>query len=163
MTTQVDLDALEALEEKATGAPWVAGVMYWRAAVNDGTHKDWDAPRDIPQGRCAYCRGEPNPCSIVLPASDADGAIHVFRGSATIDRYNDDGDVIESAPDWHLIVSDASLKPIAGNYGYEEGGICSTREDSALIVALRNAAPALIEEIRTLRARVAQLEGASRG
>lgn len=46
---------------------------------------------------------------------------------------------------------DGNGKTVAGNYDYEEGGICS-QEDRNFIVALRNAAPGMIEEIKRLRA-----------
>lgn len=46
-------------------------------------------------------------------------------------------------------IEDSDGLTVAGNYHYEEGGVCR-QEDRDLIVALRNAAPALIARVREL-------------
>jgi hypothetical protein len=146
----LDLDELERLLKAATPGPWSSGFFYYKAGVNDGTHKSWDVPASIPQGRCSCCRNSAAPCPVV--SVDENGETwHEQESPATINsEYDDDGNEVSSEPDWHRISSRPERCAITGNYGYEEGGVCSKREDSDLICALRNAAPALLESAREL-------------
>lgn len=50
---------------------------------------------------------------------------------------------IETTEGCHEIVSKSKMCTIAGNYDYEEGGICS-KKDAALIAAAVNALPSLL-------------------
>lgn len=52
--------------------------------------------------------------------------------------------------DWHHLVSEATGEEIAGNYDYEEGGICSRKEDAVFIARARTDIPLLCRAVREL-------------
>lgn len=167
------IERLRELEAKATEGEWELGFWYWKACVNDGTHApDWIAPLDIGHGRCAYCAREDVPCSDAVTIKGK--SYHRMVEPATIDTYNDDNEVSSSIVDWHRIGSRAEQLAITGNYECEAGGVCSTPDDAALIVAARNAMPLLLrlaserldamesEPLELARARAEAFEEAAR-
>lgn len=121
-----DIQRYKEITKEATRGPWEHSVWYCLAGVNDGTHKGWN-PLDIPWGKCLYCHTEG---TLVKEFKQRKKTYHLHR-------------IEGGVGEWHDIYNvDGVL--IAGNYDYEDGGICS-EEDSTFICMARTAVPQLCE------------------
>jgi len=134
------LQEIKAREAKATPGPWDNENGYMICGVNDGSHKDWKPPKRIKSGECAFC-GNGDPIAIVQKNGKT---FHVHK-YAKDDRYSDA---------WHNIASASTYDDITGNYDYEEGGVCSTKEDSDFIAHAREDIPWMIAEIERMRDKI---------
>jgi len=140
--TALDLDALSALERAATPAPWEPGDPWLTA----GLIYDEDGER-VGAGpsatRCAFCHhGEP----VWAGRRDINGtrmAAHIHRNREVL------------RPEHYIAGPPGVL--VAANFDYEVGGIVSP-EDVALIVAMRNALPALLSALAAAREELAETE-----
>jgi len=122
---QKDLEICEA----ATPGPWEVGVYYFHAGVNDGTHPNWNPPKEIKKGQCTFCANKD--AELVKTYKNEKGeSYHIHK----IYNYN-----------WHIIASAATYEKIIGNYDYDEGGVCSTPEDAKFIAEAREGWPHAIK------------------
>ena len=140
-------DLLKDLElcQKATKEPWEIEVWYVAVVVNDGSDPDWNPPACVPKGKCSLCDRK-----LVREYKDKLGrTIHLHR--------------VPFDGDWRNIYSADGIK-IVGNYDFENGGVCTTREDAEFIISSRTGWPHAIEralkaeaEVEKLRAEVERL------
>lgn len=127
------LEEIKARCEAATEGPWSKDNFY-RAAVNDGSHEKWIAPKYISEGECCFCANKEN--VLVESYSDAEGNWHVHK---------------IPSDNWRLISSVTTLDTIIGNYDFDHGGVASTEADSEFIAHAREDIPYLLEKIGHLQ------------
>lgn len=133
--TKQRITEIEERINKATAGPWSTDFFVACGVFPNG--KDHIEP-----GCCAYC-GNPE-------------AELVLERPAETDQF-DDSDIktvhvhrIKQLNDWREISSyNGTL--IVGNYDYEEGGICTTKDDADFIINARTDLPDAVKEIRRLR------------
>jgi len=111
---------------KHTPGPWFVGTFY-EAFVNDGSHKGWTNPQ-IPENECAFCG---NKAGVLVSSYVAEDGGTSHRHRFPVDSFHD-------------ITSESGIQ-IVGNYDYEEGGICTSKEDAHLIAA----APTMYEALES--------------
>jgi len=143
-----ELAAIAARAEAATAGPWEVGNPYSIAGVNDGSIADWQAPANIPRGKCSVCVHSPNAPlvrTISQPYGQVDktGNYHVHRMTLHEDDY---------WQPWRKVTSAATLAEIAGTYDYDAGGIATTRADAEFVAHARTDVPRLLAEVARLRA-----------
>ena len=149
MATNDVLDRLEALMAAATPGPWFRGKR-WQTA---GTHPPIDPTRPT----CCYCdRSEPAEVTPYDPTrDDSRYVVADWKGSwhrhpsddpGTDPVLDEDGAVSSEGAYAHRVEGPTG-QPVCSNYDYESGGVVNI-PDAELIVALRNAAPALIRLAR---------------
>lgn len=116
---------LRALERKATPGPWDNEYHYTMASV-------FRKPNDVgvPVGQCYACRSPEHE----MVKERKTYHVHRTRHGASFGYEF-----------WHQI-HNAEGVTVAGNYDYEDGGIISA-EDAALIIAMRNALPAIFDAL----------------
>lgn len=140
MMNEERLREIKTQAEAATPGPWVVGVWFSHARVNDGRDPMWPTRPTIPVGHCSWCAGA---APLLRTYVDRSGVtMHVHGPFPPLSQ-----DV-----DWHTIRSASTGEEIAGNYDDEDGGICSTPEDAAFIAAARTDVPDLLAEVERLRA-----------
>ncbi len=118
-----------------TQGEWRAGIYYAYSKINDGSDPSWNAPNRIPQGRCALCAQKKRPC----------------RTRRTVDGVN--YHVNRTNTSWHMITSAKTHRQITGNYEYEEGGVCSTKQDAEFIALCTSETEGVPELLRQLDAK----------
>lgn len=130
----IDLDAIRARVGAAAPGPWLDGDP-WRVAGVGFHHRGPD--------ECAYCHLGP---PVWVGKRDINGEIMQAHRHRSSDPY---------APG-HVITS-IDGGAVAGNYGYEAGGIVDSA-DQAFIRHAREDIPALLAEVEKLRSYCADLE-----
>lgn len=135
-----DLKADLELCEKATKGPWEIGVTYLMGLVNDGSDPNWVPPKKMPKGECTFCHGKD---TFVKEFKDEDGRnFHVHR--------------FPEPKDWRRIWN-AEGEKIVGNYDWEDGGICISKEDAKFIAAAREGWPEAIHRAMELEEKLVQI------
>ena len=136
------LAEIEARASAATPGPWRNRGAYALSRVNDGNVEGWPYGKTLPLGRCCGCRSAGEPCAnTVMYRGEYDAAPRAYHSTWC-----------ERPDGWQDIGSASTFTAVTGNYDYEEGGVCSTREDSDFIAHARVDVPALVAEVRRLRA-----------
>ena len=141
-----DLEELARLEKAATPGPWAVGDYYMEA----GTHP----PANPELEQCVLCGQNGPPTKVWIDERGIE--MHRHRRNYWI-------------PDLSIFETRDGETRVAGMLGYDSGGIAKP-EDAALIVAMRNALPALLEllraaenEVRELSQRLQRIDDASYG
>lgn len=141
------LDRLAALLDAATPGPWFRGKR-WNVA---GTHPPIAPNRPT----CCFCDTS-EPAEVIPRSPDDDrnwkGVLHRHPSTdhGTDPVMDEDGAVSSEGVYAHRIEGPKG-EPVCCNYDYESGGVVNIH-DAELIVAIRNAAPALIRLARAVLA-----------
>lgn len=122
MSLQDTVEKLRKLEAEATPSPWRQGYVFFSCKMDHGVTPDGKKVLHG-QGECRY----------------------------TLDGWSDDAyHIINQDPGYGQNDEPLPDTQVAGNCDYEEGGIVK-KEDTAVICALRNAAPALLQVLSQFR------------
>lgn len=122
--------------DMATPGPWYHGFCWRRAGTN---------PQARPGPGCIFC-GEHGAPSRSEPDDRRPGEfIHWHRSK----------NPVQGGSGEHNIEAENGVT-VVGMFDYEEGGVVDPR-DAALIVAAREAVPALCDEVERLRSEVEEL------
>jgi len=137
--TEAELQEIEDRCNKATAGPWLTGVSLEQAWGG----KDENYYGQVPPGEagvCPLCLMDKSQLLFVRVIEDM--TYHLHKDDCWTKIYADSGDLI------------------VGQYDYDMGGVASTKEDAEFIVHARQDLPALIAEIKKIRAAKAVIEKA---